>query len=58
MAKSQRMNTDVRKAVFKALLSSVDYLDAFNRLVRLKLSSKQEREIILVILHCVSRVLF
>lgn len=57
MAKSQRMNTDVRKAVFKALLSSVDYLDAFNRLVRLKLSSKQEREIILVILHCVSRVL-
>lgn len=56
MAKNQRMNTDVRKAIFTALISSGDYIDAFNRLSKLKLSSKQEREIIMVILHCVSRV--
>jgi nucleolar MIF4G domain-containing protein 1 len=54
LAKKQRMNTDVRKAVFVALMSSEDYVDAYERLQKLKLKSKQEREIPKVILHCCS----
>lgn len=52
LARQQRMNTDVRSAVFIALMSSEDYVDAFDRLQRLKLKSKQEREIPRVTLHC------
>lgn len=52
LARKQRMNTDVRRAVFIALMSSEDYVDACDRLQRLKLRSKQEREIPRVILHC------
>lgn len=52
LAHKQRMNTDVRRAVFIALMSSEDYVDACDRLQRLKLKSKQEREIPRVLLHC------
>lgn len=52
LARQQRMNTDVRRAVFVALMSSEDYVDACDKLERLKLKSKQEREIPRVILHC------
>lgn len=55
LAKEQRMNTDVRKAIFGALISSDDYMDAFQRILALKLTGKQERDIALVILHCVGQ---
>ena len=52
LARQQRMNTDIRRAIFVALMSSEDYVDACDRLQRLKLKSKQEREIPRVLLHC------
>lgn len=54
LAKQQRMNTDIRRAIFVALMSSGDYVDAVDRLEKLKLRSKQEREIVHVLLHCCS----
>lgn len=52
LAREQRMNTDVRKAIFGALVSSDDYLDAVQRLLGLRLTAKQERDIVVVVLHC------
>eukprot|EP00232_Nephroselmis_pyriformis_P028278 CAMPEP_0182860634 /NCGR_PEP_ID=MMETSP0034_2-20130328/5026_1 /TAXON_ID=156128 /ORGANISM="Nephroselmis pyriformis, Strain CCMP717" /LENGTH=210 /DNA_ID=CAMNT_0024992455 /DNA_START=348 /DNA_END=980 /DNA_ORIENTATION=- len=46
------MNTDVRRAVFCVVMGSEDYLDAFEKLLRLGLKGAQEREIIRVIMHC------
>jgi len=46
------MNTDVRRAIFCAIVTSDDYLDAFEKLMRLKLSNKQDREIVNVLVHC------
>jgi hypothetical protein len=37
LAAKQRMNTDVRRAVFCALMGSVDFEDAFERLMSLNL---------------------
>ncbi|KAJ3209991.1 suppressor of glycerol defect [Dinochytrium kinnereticum] len=54
LAKASRMNTDIRKAVFVELMASEDYVDAFERLQRLNLKDKQEREIIRVLLHCMA----
>lgn len=33
-ALQQRMNTDVRRAIFAAIMSADDYMDAFERLMR------------------------
>lgn len=52
LAKAQRMNTELRKLIFSTIISSDDYSDAFERLLALKLTGKQEREIILVAVHC------
>ncbi|KAK9480362.1 armadillo-type protein [Lipomyces japonicus] len=52
LAKQQRMNTDIRRAVFIAIMGSEDYVDANERLMRLKLKRVQEREIPRVLLHC------
>lgn len=52
LAKTQRMNTEIRKAIFSTIVSSDDYCDAFERLIGMKLTGKQEREIILVLIHC------
>lgn len=54
LARQQRMNTDIRRAIFVALMSSEDYVDACERMQKLKLKSKQEREIPRVVLHCCS----
>jgi nucleolar MIF4G domain-containing protein 1 len=37
LAAAQRMNTDVRRAVFVAIMGSEDCLDAFEKLLRLPL---------------------
>ncbi|XP_019862473.1 PREDICTED: nucleolar MIF4G domain-containing protein 1-like [Amphimedon queenslandica] len=48
----QQMNTDIRRTVFSVIMSSEDYVDAFEKLVKLRLKSIQEREIVFVIVHC------
>ncbi|GAA5834969.1 hypothetical protein JCM5353_003339 [Sporobolomyces roseus] len=52
LARSQGMNTEVRKGVFNVLMSSEDYVDACERLLQLGLSDVQQREIARVLLQC------
>lgn len=52
LAAAQRMNTDIRRAIFCIIMSAEDYVDAFEKLLRLGLSGKQDREIIRVIVDC------
>ena len=52
VARSQHMNTDVKRAVFQAIVGSEDYLQAFEAVTRLSLRKQQEREIIKVLVHC------
>lgn len=52
LAEAQRMNTDVRKKIFVAIMGASDCLDAYERLLQLHLKEKQEREIVRVLLHC------
>jgi nucleolar MIF4G domain-containing protein 1 len=53
LARAQGMTTPIRRAIFAALLSATDYADAHTRLVKLRLSRKQELEIPRVLLHLV-----
>ena len=41
LAASQRMNTDARRAIFCIIMSGEDYLDAFEKLLRLALAGRQ-----------------
>lgn len=41
LASAQRMNTDVRRAIFCVIMSGEDYVDAFEKLLRLDLQGKQ-----------------
>lgn len=52
LAREQRMNTDVRRAIFVTLLSATDYQDAYLRVMKLKLDKKQKYEIPKVLIHC------
>lgn len=52
LADAQRMNTDSRKAIFCVIMSSEDYIDAFEKLLRLDLPGKQDREIMRVLVEC------
>lgn len=52
IARDQRMNTDIRRAIFVTILSASDYQDACQRLRSLKLKRVQELEIPKVLLHC------
>ncbi|KAM9022701.1 nucleolar MIF4G domain-containing protein 1 [Ara ararauna] len=52
LARKQRMNTDIRRSIFYVLMTSEDYLDAFEKLLKLGLKDQQEREIVHVALHC------
>ncbi|XP_061205461.1 nucleolar MIF4G domain-containing protein 1 [Neopsephotus bourkii] len=52
LARKQRMNTDIRRSIFCVLMTSEDYLDAFEKLLKLGLKDQQEREIVHVALHC------
>ncbi|KAJ2511054.1 suppressor of glycerol defect [Coemansia sp. RSA 1939] len=51
-ARDQHMNTDIRRSIFVTLLSSDDYADAFERLLKLNLKKTQTREVVRVLLHC------
>jgi nucleolar MIF4G domain-containing protein 1 len=52
LAKQQRMNTDVRRAIFVALMSASDCRDAQFRLAKLRLKRAQEAEIPRVLMQC------
>ncbi|KAM4706133.1 nucleolar MIF4G domain-containing protein 1 [Rhinophrynus dorsalis] len=52
LARKQRMNTDVRRNIFCVLMTSEDYLDAFEKLLKLGLKDHQEREIVHVLIDC------
>lgn len=52
LAKEQRMNTDVRRSIFIAVMSATDYNDAYLRLMKLRLKRSQESEIPKVLIHC------
>lgn len=52
LAEAQRMNTDSRKAIFCVIMSSEDYIDAFEKLLRLDMPGKQDREIMRVLVEC------
>ncbi|GMP84475.1 hypothetical protein CsSME_00037991 [Camellia sinensis var. sinensis] len=52
LAAVQRMNTDVRRAIFCVIMSGEDYVDAFEKLLRLDLQGKQDREIVRVLVEC------
>ncbi|XP_016295443.1 nucleolar MIF4G domain-containing protein 1-like [Sinocyclocheilus anshuiensis] len=52
LARKQRMNTDIRRNIFCVLMSSEDYLNAFEKLLRLGLKDQQEREIVHVLMDC------
>lgn len=41
LAAAQRMNTDLRRAIFCIIMSAEDYIDAFEKILRLDLSGKQ-----------------
>jgi nucleolar MIF4G domain-containing protein 1 len=46
------MNTDIRQAIFVAIMSAEDYTDAHSRILKLRLKRKQEPEISRVLIHC------
>ncbi|XP_053668292.1 nucleolar MIF4G domain-containing protein 1 homolog [Anopheles marshallii] len=50
LARQQRMNTDDRRNVFCIVMSAEDYLDAFEKLIRLAI--KDLRIVVSVIIHC------
>lgn len=50
------MNTDARRAVFCCVMGAEDYMDAFERLLRLPLKAAQEREMVRVVVQCCLQV--
>lgn len=54
LAKAQRMNTDVRRAVFISIMSAEDYMDAIAKLDKLGLKKAQQKEIPRILMHCAS----
>ncbi|XP_031392442.1 nucleolar MIF4G domain-containing protein 1-like [Punica granatum] len=55
LASAQSMNTDARRAIFCVIMSGEDYIDAFEKLLRLDLPGKQDRDIIRVLVECCLR---
>ncbi|EMR08324.1 hypothetical protein PNEG_03164 [Pneumocystis murina B123] len=52
LAQLQRMNTDIRKSIFITLMSGEDFVDAYEKLLKLRLKKVQKLEIPRVLLHC------
>ncbi|XP_019598073.2 nucleolar MIF4G domain-containing protein 1 isoform X2 [Rhinolophus sinicus] len=52
LARKQRMNTDVRRNIFCTIMTSEDFLDAFEKLLKLGLKDQQAREIVHVLVDC------
>lgn len=52
LAKAQRMNTDIRRAIFISIMSAEDYMDALTKLDKLGLKKAQQKEIPRILVHC------
>ncbi|XP_065829440.1 nucleolar MIF4G domain-containing protein 1-like [Oscarella lobularis] len=52
LAGQQRMSSDAKRNIFCVLMSSDDYVDAFEKLIKMKLKDKQGREMIHVVVDC------
>lgn len=52
LAKDYKMNTDIRRSIFVAIMSANDFKDAHTRLLKLRLRRVQEQEIPKVLLRC------
>jgi nucleolar MIF4G domain-containing protein 1 len=52
LARKMNMNTDIRRNIFVTIMSSEDYVDAFEKLMKMGLKDKQDREIVRVLIHC------
>ncbi|KAL3231113.1 Suppressor of glycerol defect protein 1 [Nakaseomyces bracarensis] len=52
IAREQRMNTEVRRAIFISIMSAQDYIEASTKIEKLGLKNKQALEIPKVIIHC------
>ena len=52
IAKKMRFNTTTRKNIFVIIMSSRDINDAFERLARMELKGKEDREIVRVLVEC------
>ncbi|XP_073916073.1 nucleolar MIF4G domain-containing protein 1 isoform X2 [Castor canadensis] len=52
LARKQRMNTDIRRNIFCTIMMSEDFLDAFEKLLKLGLKDQQEREVVHVLVDC------
>lgn len=48
------MGTDTRKKIFTIVISADDYLDAAQKLLKLKLNRNQTKDIAVVIVECAS----
>ncbi|MBW0479571.1 hypothetical protein O181_019286 [Austropuccinia psidii MF-1] len=55
LARKQGMNTDIRRAIFNAIMTAEDYVDATDKINQLGLTSVQQREIVRVLLHCLGK---
>ncbi|CEO99182.1 hypothetical protein PBRA_001088 [Plasmodiophora brassicae] len=51
-ARARRLTTDVQLAVFCIIMGSSDYLDAFEKLVRLGLRPPADRDVVFVLFDC------
>lgn len=47
-----RINTDIKKRIFFTLMTCEDYIDAYEKLLKLDLKKTQEWEIVKVIVQC------
>ncbi|SCU83367.1 LADA_0C10990g1_1 [Lachancea dasiensis] len=54
IARAQRMNTEVRRAIFVSIMSAQDFMDAFTKVEKLNLKNKQSLEIPRVLIHCLA----
>ncbi|KAM0322397.1 hypothetical protein ACHAQA_009464 [Verticillium albo-atrum] len=52
LAREQGMNTDVRRAIFIALVAAADFNDAYLRILKLRLNKYNRREISNVLVQC------
>jgi nucleolar MIF4G domain-containing protein 1 len=52
LAKLHRMNTPTRTSIFCVIMGSNDFTEAFEKLTKLNLKQKQDREVVSVLLHC------
>ncbi|KAJ1514928.1 Nucleolar MIF4G domain-containing protein 1 [Coelomomyces lativittatus] len=55
LAKKHHMNSDLRRTIFGILMTSEDYMDAYERFLKLGLKEKQERDIVRVIVQCAGK---